>query len=403
MMTYFFSVTALCYFIFFPNLEKFTLDTLSDNLTSSMPNMKPLWQCVRYWPCSLLYLTAEAWGAMALGVLFWTYCNDVISYKDSKRIYSYLGSGAAFGTVLAGIVILKMSDKNMLLGLGIILLCILAVTVIYYFISQDAKANPDLYIVEGAKPKKKKVKMSFMESLKFLASSKHLRYIATLVLCYGAFMSLFEAVAKTQNVKLNEAVKALHISGESILSQIYGYQGVLNGLLSLLITAFFSGAVAKKGWKFVAGITPVIATICTGLFFLFLFGGDLVKTFFTDENGNTDTLKILYCTSGIGILNQVTIKATKYIMFDPTCNQAYIPLDEDSKVRGKAAVDGVGSRLGKSFGSLLISLPGIGIYAIFGNLENGMWAISILIAIILFIWLRTVGKLGNLLKSEGKN
>ena len=35
---------------------------------------------------------------------------------------------------------------------------------------------------------------------------------------------------------------------------------------------------------------------------------------------------------------------------------AFIPLDQQSKTKGKAAIDGVGARLGKSMGSMLYTV-----------------------------------------------
>lgn len=393
---YFFGIIASCYYIFLPNLELFRLDGFADKLIELLPSMRDLWEAIRFWPCSLIYLNAEAWGSMALGVLFWTFCNDVISFKDSKRVYAFLASGAAVGTFFAGLLVKEFIKEDFNLGVGYALMCVGAVLIIYFLISNQVKSRPELYLVEDAAPKKKKVKMSFMDSLKFLASSKHLTYIAIIVLSYGSFISLFEAVAKAQTTKL------VAIIGKSALSEVYGLQGMANGVLSIMFV-FLSPWASKKGWTYVAIITPAIAIVCTGLFFLFLFSGNFFAFLVHSEDAQIAATNILWMAVIFGIANQVTIKAAKYIMFDATCNQAYIPLDADSKIRGKAAVDGVGSRLGKSIGSLAISAPMVGLVSIFGSIDNSKVAIAIIIGFILFMWLSAVTKLGSLLKTYEKN
>merc|ERR1711981_1433617 len=55
----------------------------------------------------------------------------------------------------------------------------------------------------------------------------------------------------------------------------------------------------------------------------------------------------------VGTVQNVGTKATKYGMFDPTKEMAYIPLDAEQKTKGKAAIDVIASRMGKSGGSLI--------------------------------------------------
>jgi len=75
----------------------------------------------------------------------------------------------------------------MVLILGLVLL------VVYNFFSRDINANPDLYQIVKKK-KKKKIKLSFTESFKFLSKSSYLAYISLLVISYGMVISLFESV-----------------------------------------------------------------------------------------------------------------------------------------------------------------------------------------------------------------
>ena len=51
-----------------------------------------------------------------------------------------------------------------------------------------------------------------------------------------------------------------------------------------------------------------------------------------------------------GMAQNILGKGTKYAMFDPSREMAYIPIDQEMKIKGKAAIDVVGGRMGKSGG-----------------------------------------------------
>ena len=375
-IAYFLIFFAISYFFLIPNLASLKLDSLADRLTASAPALKNLWEVIRVWPLSLLYVHAEGWGTMALGVVFWTFVNEITGVEQAKRFYSFLSLGAAVGGILAG-VLLKYFSHAFNTMLSVTLLLMTAILVVYNFFARDIKKNPALYQVVK-KPKKKKEKLSFMESLRFLIKSDYLAQIATLVIVYGSTISLFEAVWKAK-------VKEFTAGSGGMLATIYGNQGIAGGILSIVLILFLSAPIMKRGWRFAASFTPVVALIATLIFFAFLFFQDSLS-------GITDSLGMspLALVVVFGLINVVFIKSSKYILFDPTKEQTYIPLDEESKIRGKAAVDGVGSRLGKSLGSLLITTVFV---PLLGSINDSRLPIFISTLIMLFLWLRAVKKL----------
>ena len=76
-------------------------------------------------------------------------------------------------------------------------------------------------------------------------------------------------------------------------------------------------------------------------------------------------------------------------LFDPCKEMAYIPLDRDLQVKGKAAIDVICNPLGKSGGSAIQQV----LILTFGSLATSTPYLAAVLLVIVIVWLRAAASL----------
>lgn len=361
-------------FIVFFAIFGFVLFPLRDSIHMSPENLA-LWQAeyvrltfvlplLANWAYSLFYIFAELWGTVGLSVLFWQFANETTRITEAKRFYPLFGLIGNVGLLCSGYLLVFVTGyfkhlppmERWAISLKWIIVALLVsccmILYLYHWVRRNVMTDSRLYSPEDAAgaSKKKKVKLSFGDSLKVVFGSKYLMYLAIIVLGYGVAINLVEVTWKSQ--------MKLQFSNESDYTSAMGYFSMTTGFITIILMVAGANILRRFGWFTGAMVTPMMMLITGALFFSFIVFREEASPLLL-VLGVTPVLMAVI----IGWIQNVLTKGTKYSLFDPTKEMAYIPLPDDLRTQGKAAVDGVGGRLGKSGGGivqqvLLLSVAG---------------------------------------------
>lgn len=344
-------------FVMYPARELLMPHESANVLRSFLPSgWHGLAAAYQNWMYSIFYILAELWGSVVLSLLFWGFANQITRVTEAKRFYSLFGLGANIALLVSGPAIVYVSDIRKHLPADVdawqmslnylmtmVVVAGIGVMLTYWWINKYVLTDTRFYDPnqERAPGKKKKAKMSLGDSFKFIFTSKYILCLAILVIAYGISINLVEVTWKSQ-VKLQ-------YPNPNDYSTFMGYFSTFTGFVTILMMLFVGGNVLRrKGWGFAASITPIVLLITGIAFFSFVIFRDNLQGLIVSIGSTPLFLAVIF-----GAAQNIMSKSSKYSLFDPTKEMAYIPLDEESKVKGKAAVDVVGARLGKSGGSII--------------------------------------------------
>jgi AAA family ATP:ADP antiporter len=376
---------ALFVFVLYPNQDTLHLHATAEALDSVLPSgFRWLITMLRNWTFTGLYVMSELWGCIVLTVLFWGFANEITRIGDARRFYAVLSVGGNLAAVLAGqvpslVIQAEIGDSVFILMMlvlvfGVATMCIFRWMNVYVLNDPQYDGLHGRCRIEANGPRKK---LSMRESISQLAQSKHLLCIAALVVGYNLVINLVEVVWKDQLKQLYPSFADYNAYLGNVTTSV--------GIFSTLLAVFLPFYIRKIGWTGTALITPLTMLISgIGFFTLLLFKDTLPLDALLF--GTTPLAAIVF----IGGAQNCMSKGCKYSVFDATKEMAFIPLDRDFKLKGKAAIDGVGSRFGKSGGSLLHQ----GLLLIFTTLSASAPYVAAILLVVIIAWIYAVRSLG---------
>jgi ATP:ADP antiporter, AAA family len=360
----------------------------------------------RYWTFTLFYVASELWSSIILSVLFWGFANQITRVSEAKRFYGLFGVGANFSGIFAGQAsvyccqftqgnILSFGEdvwhQSLILLVSLVLLAGLAALALFRWMNTQVLSDPCFYDPASIKSEGEvQGKLSLKQSLSCLLRSKYLICVALVVISYNLVINLTEVVWKHQ-------VKELYPNPTDYTMYMNEIVSII-GLIATLSSLFVSGnAIRKFGWTFTALITPFILLVTSIGFFTFFFMKKISPDLVVSLLGATPLMIVVFFGSAQNILS----RAAKYSVFDATKEMTFVPLSPESKLVGKAAIDGVCSRLGKSGGSVVHQ----GLLILFSTLSASAPYVAVVLFGIILLWIgaiRVLGKEFAALTQEGE-
>ncbi len=349
-ITFFLLIIFLYGFILYPNA-----DTLSPHASANLLTAKfgarftYLISVYRNWIHSLFFITAELWAQVVIFILYWGFANHICQVKEARRTYTLFIAAGDLATVVSGPLVLhhvsKFTGGDLTNGalqalISYVLVAGVLMLGVYWWLNRFVLSDKRYFNPSVTKHSlNEKTKLTLWKSLKHIFSSKYLLSIAVLVIGCAFTINIVEVSWKAH-------LKSLYPATADYLA-FNSKVAIAIGVVALFTVLLLGGNFLRRfGWRFSALITPITIGTSGALFFVLSYFRDSLGPF-AALFGTTPLMLLVL----LGAFQNIASKVVKYSFFDSTKEMAYIPLDQESKVKGKAAIDMVGSRLGKSSSS----------------------------------------------------
>ncbi|MET4821736.1 Npt1/Npt2 family nucleotide transporter [Endozoicomonas lisbonensis] len=376
----------------YPNLTELAPSSLCQMMSSYLPgNLILISGLLENWPLTILFACAELWSTGVLCTLFWSTVNDTSTVKSASREYPLLTLVGNSASLLSGPMILLLvhqltghNDDGWQISLTylsiIFVVCGLTIIWLYYH-SMKLAPSPST-ATSQKKHGNTATRLPLKNSFLYLAKCPYLRNIALIMLGYCIAINMAEVAWKSQLVRVYPT--------ESEYSMLMGQLTFYTGLGCLLMSVI-TARLIRYGWRVAALGTPLLMA-CTGIPFFLVVA-------LSNSNWLPEALSAPMLLAGIsiGALCNVTSKSAKYTLFDATKEMAFIPLNNEQKLKGKASIELIVSRAGKSSSALVQQL----LIVTLGSLTASMHWLASIFMVITIVWLVSVDALSKQYRRYG--
>jgi len=341
------------------------------------------------WMFGVFYVLAEFWNSTMTLLLFYQLANKITITDEAKRFYPMFALVGSLGNFIAGTSIkilhgLSVSKGSLFMIQSIMVMTVIAsiaIMILYNYINKKVLTDLDIKIPHPKNEFSSKKKIPLKDSFKIIFSSKYLGMVVVLVISYGIAINLLEGPWKAEVRKIYPN-KSDYLYFMATLNQA-------NGLVSMVFMLVGATILKKYSWFTAAIMTPLMIFITGIAFFSFVVFGDYISLYL----GAFLMVNPAMIAVILGTTQNVLSKSTKYALFDPTKEMTYIPIDEELKSKGKAAVDVVGARFAKSFGAFVQS----SIFILFptATYSSISWFLMIIFVIVAIVWIIDVKTLNK--------
>jgi AAA family ATP:ADP antiporter len=192
----------------------------------------------------------------------------------------------------------------------------------------------------AAPEKRRRAPMGLKAAFAFLAASPQIRCLAVMALAQGVATRLLQVSWMHYLHQLHSTPAAY----AAVLGDTAMWTGIATAALMCLSPVLFD----RLGWRGVAATTPTIMLWGGIPFFIGCLAYNGMATAAVPSAPATLALLV---AAGAGM--QIFSRASKFSLFKPAEEMVYIGLDDESRTKGKAAIDVVAAQSGKSASSLL--------------------------------------------------
>ncbi len=359
---YYLMIIFVGFFVFFaliiyPNIDFFHMNEAGAKLLmEAHPHLKWYIALGAYWSYIVYYVLAELWPNIFYILLFWQFANEITTTEEAKRFYTYFSLFGNSSLIIVGLIMMNIAspnsilkqyfteveDKVLLVQASTVLIVIFAIisVILVRYVYKNILTDPVFY-KKAKKERSTTTKMGLIDSFKYIVKSKYLWLMLICSASFGLSMNLVETVWKDRVKELYPTVNAY--------AEFNGLFVLWTGIAIMVMTIIGNNLMRNHSWFVAAVISPVIIMITGTMFFvLVVFDHDIINFF-----DATVMMSPLAIAVSLGAVQNVLSKGTKYSIWDTSREMLYIPLDDELKTKGKAAVDVISSKVGKSSSGLI--------------------------------------------------